>query len=119
MKYPVGIVGFSGYSGAEAIRILEHHPNCEPVLLSHRADSGDGAKLVRKSTICRAAASADSVASEGLKAVLLATPHDVSMELAPQFLAAGAVVIDLSAAFRLATPEDYFIWYKEKHTAAN
>ena len=119
MKYPVGIVGFSGYSGAEAIRLLEHHPHCEPVLLSHRADSGDGAKLVRKSTIRRAAANAESVASEGLKAVLLATPHDVSMELAPQFLAAGAVVIDLSAAFRLATPEDYFTWYKEQHTAAN
>ncbi len=119
MKYPVGIVGFSGYSGAEAVSILSRHPQCEPVLLSHRADAGDGAKLVRKSAIRRAHAGPESVASEGLKAVLLATPHDVSMELAPQFLAAGAVVIDLSAAFRLSTPAEYKTWYKEDHTAAH
>jgi len=119
MTYPVGIVGFSGYGGAEAIRLLSRHPNCEPVLLSHRADSGDGPKLVRKSVIRRAHADPESVAAEGLKAVLLATPHDVSMELAPQFLAAGAIVVDLSAAFRLPTPAEYLTWYKEEHTAAN
>ncbi len=119
MKYPVGIVGFSGYSGAEAVRILSAHPHCEPVLLSHRADSGDEAKLVRKSVIRRGQASAESVASEGLAAVLLATPHEVSMELAPQFLAAGAIVIDLSAAFRLATPEIYRDWYNADHTASS
>src|SRR5271170_6861034 len=117
MRYPVGIVGFSGYSGAEAVRLLSHHPYCEPVLLSHRADSDEGAKLVRKSDVRRGHASAEAVASEGLKAVLLATPHDVSMELAPQFLAAGAVVVDLSAAFRLPTPGQYKHWYKEEHTA--
>jgi N-acetyl-gamma-glutamyl-phosphate reductase len=119
MRYPVGIVGFSGYSGAEAARILAHHPHCEPVLLSHRADAGDGPNLLRKSEIRRAAASPDSVAKEGLKAVLLATPHDVSMDLAPQFLHAGATVIDLSAAFRLPTAAAYKTWYKEDHTAAH
>jgi len=119
MKYSVGIVGFSGYSGAEAVHVLSHHPHCEPVLLSHRADAGDGPKLIRKTTIRRATAGPQSVATEGLSAVLLATPHDVSMELAPQFLAAGAIVIDLSAAFRLPTPDQYLRWYKEPHTAAN
>jgi N-acetyl-gamma-glutamyl-phosphate reductase len=119
MKYPVGIVGFSGYSGAEAVRILSHHPHCEPVLLSHRADSDDGAKLIRKSAMRRGNAGPDAVATEGLAAVLLATPHEVSMELAPQFLAAGAVVIDLSAAFRLSTPEVYRRWYNAEHTAAS
>src|SRR5271168_4213940 len=119
MKYPVGIVGFSGYSGAEAVRILSRHPHCEPVLLSHRADSDEGAKLIRKSVIRRANASSESVAAEGLAAVLLATPHEVSMELAPQFLAAGAIVVDLSAAFRLPTPERYSHWYSAPHTAAN
>ena len=117
MKYSVGIVGFSGYSGAEAVQILSRHPNCEPVLLSHRADSADGSKLLRKPSIRHAHAGPDSVASEGLAAVLLATPHDVSMDLAPKFLDAGAIVIDLSAAFRLATPNSYQYWYKEEHTA--
>ena len=118
MKYPVGIVGFSGYSGAEAVRILSNHPHFEPVLLSHRADSDDGVKLVRKSAIRRGNAASEAVATEGLAAILLATPHEVSMELTPQFLAAGAVVIDLSAAFRLPTSEVYRRWYNAEHTAA-
>lgn len=117
MKFPVGIVGFSGYSGAEAVRILGRHPHFEPVLLAHRADAGEGARLVRKPAIHQALANADSVASEGLKAVLLATAPEVSMDLAPKFLEAGAIVVDLSGAFRLRTPECYKRWYKEDHTA--
>src|ERR1700733_13461014 len=117
MKTPVGIVGFTGYSGAEAVRILRAHPHCEPVLLEHRADSSDGAKLVRKSTIRRAPATVESVAKEGPKAIFLATAPEVSMDLAPKFLEAGAIVIDLSGAFRLRTPERYKQWYKEEHTA--
>jgi N-acetyl-gamma-glutamyl-phosphate reductase len=49
--------------------------------------------------------------------VFLATPADVSMELAPQMLDAGAKVIDLSGAFRLGDSATYSRWYKEKHTA--
>jgi len=113
----IGIVGFGGYSGAEAVKILQKHPHCEPVLLEHRADPGSGARLLRKPTIRRAPAEPESVASEGLKAVLLATPPEVSMDLTPKFLAAGAIVIDLSGAFRLRTPERYKQWYKEDHTA--
>ncbi len=118
MSASVGIVGFRGYSGAEAARILARHPHCEPVLLEHRADGGDEAKLLRKSGIRRAPASADSVKAEGLKAVLFATPPEVSMDLAQKFLDAGAVVVDLSGAFRLGTAERYKQWYKEEHTAA-
>ena len=114
---PVGIVGFGGYSGAEAVKILQKHPNCEPVLLEHRADPGSGAKLLRKPAIRRAPAEAASVASEGLKAVLLATPPEVSMDLTPKFLAAGARVIDLSGAFRLQTPEPTSTGTRADHTA--
>jgi N-acetyl-gamma-glutamyl-phosphate reductase len=117
MTFPVGIVGFSGYSGAEAVRILKRHPHFEPVLLTHRADAGEGGRLVRKPTTRHAPASPASVASEGLKAVLLATAPEVSMDLAPGFLEAGAIVVDLSGAFRLRTPECYKRWYKEDHTA--
>jgi N-acetyl-gamma-glutamyl-phosphate reductase len=117
MSVSIGVVGFSGYAGAEAVHILAAHPHCEPVLLEHRADSGDASKLRRKSTIRRAPAAAESVAKEGLKAVLLATPPEVSMDLAGPFLDAGAAVIDLSGAFRLRTAERYKQWYKEEHTA--
>ena len=116
-KIPVGIVGFRGYSGAEAIRLLSHHPNCAPVLLEHRHDAGDEHKHRRKSPLLRANASPESVAELGLAAVLLCTPPEVSMDLAPKFLDAGAIVVDLSGAFRLQTPERYQHWYKEEHTA--
>jgi N-acetyl-gamma-glutamyl-phosphate reductase len=96
-KYTVGIVGFRGYSGAEAIRILARHPHFDAVPLEHRSEGG--------------------VSIEGVKAVLLATPPEVSMELAPKFLDAGAIVVDLSGAFRLRTSERYKQWYKEDHTA--
>ena len=117
MPIPVGIVGFSGYSGAEAVHILSHHPQCEPVLLEHRSDGGDHAKLLRKSTRRRAPATPEAIQEQALKAVLLATPPEVSMDLVPKFLDAGAIVIDLSGAFRLRTAERYLEWYKEEHTA--
>jgi N-acetyl-gamma-glutamyl-phosphate reductase len=97
MGFPVGIVGFRGYSGAEAVRILARHPHFDAVPLDHRSEGG--------------------VSTEGVQAVLLATPPEVSMDLAPKFLDAGAIVVDLSGAYRLRTAERYKHWYKEDHTA--
>lgn len=111
MTLPVGVIGFRGYSGAEAVSILSRHPHFEPVLLEHRTDAGNEAKLARKSTVRRR-----PVSPEGLSAVLLATPPEVSMDLARQFVDAGVKVVDLSGAFRLGTTENYFKWYKESHS---
>src|SRR5690349_13448378 len=116
MPFPVGIVGFSGYSGAEAVRILSRHPHCEPVLLEHRP-AGDQSSRIRRPGPRRAPATPETVAEQGITAVLLATPADISMDLAPKFLDAGAIVVDLSGAFRLGTAECYRHWYREEHTA--
>jgi N-acetyl-gamma-glutamyl-phosphate reductase len=118
MSTPIGIVGFRGYSGAEAIGILSRHPEFEPVLLEHRQDAGDGHKLIRKSGPRRIAATADAARAAGIQAVLLATPPEVSMDVTPSFLDAGIKVVDLSGAFRLRTAATYKHWYKEEHTAA-
>jgi len=112
---PVGIVGFSGYSGAELISLLSKHPHVEPVLLEHR-EGGDRARPLGYDGPRRLPCSADSVRSAGLAAVFFATPPEVSMELAGPMLDAGARVIDLSGAFRLGTAENYQLWYKERHT---
>jgi N-acetyl-gamma-glutamyl-phosphate reductase len=112
----VGIVGYRGYSGAELIRILKRHPHVEPVVLDHREDAGDGPRLKKPSPLRRAASRPESVISEKLAAVFLATPPEVSLELAPGMLQAGAKVIDLSGAFRLQTPARYRQWYKAEHT---
>jgi N-acetyl-gamma-glutamyl-phosphate reductase len=116
MKEPAGIVGFRGYSGAELIRILSRHGQVEPVLLEHRHDSEERPAPRGRKGPPRLSCSGETVRAEGLKVVFLATPAEVSMELAPVMLEAGAVVIDLSGAFRLRTAENHKKWYKEDHT---
>ena len=116
MKHRVGIVGHRGYSGAELIRILQHHPHTEPVLMEHREDTGGGAALRSKHSRKSIPCTGEAVRNEGLAAVFLATPAEVSMELSPVMLNAGARVIDLSGAFRLGTAANYTTWYKEPHT---
>jgi N-acetyl-gamma-glutamyl-phosphate reductase len=115
MTTPVGIVGFRGYSGAETVKILARHPRVEPVLLEHR-EADDRPLPLGHLGPRRIPCTPEAVRKEGLAAVLLATPADVAMELAPAMLEAGAKVIDLSAAFRLGTVETYNRWYKEPHT---
>jgi N-acetyl-gamma-glutamyl-phosphate reductase len=114
VKKPVGIVGFRGYSGAELVRILDRHPHLTPVLIEHRKDVQD--TVARRTGHPSIPCTPDAVRAERLAGVFLATPADVSMELAPWMLDAGAKVVDLSGAFRLRTPANYRRWYKEDHT---
>src|SRR5271170_8022324 len=94
-----GIVGYRGYSGAELARILERHPRAAPVLLEHRADAAAQSGPEGSASPRRAPCTPEAVLAEGISIVFLATPPDVSMELAPTLLAAGVRVIDLSGAF--------------------
>jgi N-acetyl-gamma-glutamyl-phosphate reductase len=113
----IGIVGFRGYSGVELVNLLCRHPLVETVLLEHRTDAADHPQPLDYKQPPRLPCSPDTVRSEGLDLVFLATPPEVSMELAPAMLEAGARVIDLSGAFRLGTAETYSRWYKAPHTA--
>lgn len=114
---PVGIVGFRGYSGSELLHILKRHPYVDPYLLEHRTDSDPGISPLGTKPEKTISAAASSVKQEGLSLVFLATPPEVSMELAPAYLEAGAKVIDLSGAFRLGDGETYQRWYKAEHKA--
>jgi len=120
MLTPVGIVGFRGYSGAELVQILSRHPNVELILLEHRESKDrsieDRPRPLGRTGPRRLNFSVDEAKAAGLAAVFLATPPEVSMNLAAGLLDAGIKVIDLSGAFRLGTPENYQRWYKEPHT---
>jgi N-acetyl-gamma-glutamyl-phosphate reductase len=105
---PVGIVGFSGYSGAELVSILLRHPHVEPVLLEHR-ETEDSPRPINYEGPRRLPLSTK------LPLVFLATPPEVSLELAPGLLEAECQVIDLSGAFRLGTVQNYRRWYKSDH----
>jgi N-acetyl-gamma-glutamyl-phosphate reductase len=118
MPARIGIAGFRGYSGAELLRLLDRHPQVEPVLLEHRQDSEDAPQPLSAKQYARIPSTPEAVQAGGLALVFLATPADVSMELAPRMLDAGAKVIDLSGAFRFPDSATYSRWYKEKHTAS-
>ena len=111
-----GIVGYRGYSGAELVGILQRHPRVTPFLLDHRDDSPAQPPFAAQPCAPRARAPPEAVRAEGISVVFLATPPEVSMELAPAMLAAGARVVDLSGAFRLGTPAAYSAWYNAPHT---
>ncbi len=115
MPFRAGIAGHRGYSGAELIRILAHHPDIETVLLDHREAPPEGPQYLRPREQERVPSTADAVRAAGLDVVFLATPPEVSMELAPAMLGAGARVVDLSGAFRLKTVDHYRRWYHEAH----
>jgi N-acetyl-gamma-glutamyl-phosphate reductase len=115
MRTRVGIVGFTGYSGAELVCLLGRHPRAEPVLLVHR-DDGAASPIRGFTGPTRLPCTPEAVKKEGITLVFLATPPEVSMELAPALLATGSRVVDLSGAFRLGTAENYKAWYKADHT---
>jgi N-acetyl-gamma-glutamyl-phosphate reductase len=115
MRERIGIVGYRGYSGAELVRILDHHPHVETVLLEHR-EEGAPAAIRRPQGPPRLPYDPELIHKEGLTLIFLATPPEVSMDLAPALLAAGARVVDLSGAFRLRTPENYTAWYHAPHS---
>jgi N-acetyl-gamma-glutamyl-phosphate reductase len=115
MTYSAGIVGHSGYSGAELFRILQRHPSVSPVLLDHR-DDATTSPFLRPGGPARIPCRPEAIVQHGLSVVFLATAPEVSMELAPVMLDAGVRVIDLSGAFRLGSVDAYSEWYKEPHT---
>jgi len=116
MNNRVGVAGFRGYSGAELVRLLERHPGVELWLMEHRFDAPEPVRPKGRRTPPLVGCTREAVASNKLDLVFLATPAEVSMELAPVMIEAGAKVIDLSGAFRLRTADNYARWYKEKHT---
>src|SRR5947209_14359306 len=118
---PIGVIGASGYSGLEASRILASHPQVELKLLG--SDKWAGETAARKAGLHGAAGKlkyapqADIVPlARECAVVLLATPADGSLKLAPILLALGVKVIDLSGAFRLKNAALYPTHYGFEHT---
>ncbi len=113
-KIRAGIVGFTGYSGAELVKILERHSGVSPVLLEHRTQT-DGEKGFLNGHLNRMPWSEETLKDGNLKVVFFATPHEVSLDLVPKALDAGIKVVDLSGAFRLRTVSNYARWYNMEH----
>jgi N-acetyl-gamma-glutamyl-phosphate reductase len=115
----VGIVGVSGYSGMELARILARHPSFSLSFVT--TDRWTGKKLGQRLPVSGEAAELPCLSHEDgrgrfgtVSLVFLATPAEVSIDLAPRAITAGARVVDLSGGFRLAAG-DYPRWYGFEH----
>lgn len=117
----VGVIGASGYTGQELLKILLKHPDVDITVAT--SDSLAGKTLAQAFPEFAGSASLTidprdtPVGKDRIDAAFLCLPHTKSMEAAPGLIKAGVKVFDLSADFRLKAPTVYEKWYKIKHTA--
>ncbi len=120
----VAIVGASGYSGEELVRLLLSHPRAELVAVTSRQQAGQTLAQVFPKFASHPRARAlrfvepnAAVLARQAEVVFLALPHGVAAEFAVPLLAGGARVIDLSADFRLKSAATYREFYAHDHPA--
>lgn len=118
----VAVIGASGYTGAELIRLLLTHPKVEISLITSESYKGKKiASLYPNLTgLCDLSFSSYQAGeAEKAEVVFVALPHGTSMKVVPELLKGKNKVIDLSGDFRLKTVDDYKAWYKIPHTASD
>lgn len=117
----IGIVGATGYTGVELLRLLANHPNAEVVAITSRGEAGvhiaDYFPSLRGVYDLRFQTPEEADLTQ-CDAVFFATPHGVAMRDAPALLKAGVKVIDLSADFRIKDIPTWEKWYGMPFTAA-
>jgi N-acetyl-gamma-glutamyl-phosphate reductase len=115
----VGIIGASGYTGAELLRLCAQHPEFEVVYATGDTQAGTLASGLYPSLAARypdlVFSEFDPAMAEGLDVVFLGLPHEASMTLAPLLHAKVGCLVDLSAAFRLKDASLYPRWYGFTH----
>lgn len=118
-KIKVGIVGGTGYTGVELLRLLALHPNVELTAITSRGDAGLRVADMFPNLRGYIDLAFSDPASANLTAcdvVFFATPHGVAMSQAQALLDAGVKVIDLAADFRLQDTAVFEKWYKMPHS---
>jgi N-acetyl-gamma-glutamyl-phosphate reductase len=115
----VGIVGGTGYTGVELLRILSTHPQVELTAITSRKEDGMPVADMFPSLRGRvnlAFSAPDKARLTECDVVFFATPHGVAMAQTPELVAAGVKVIDLAADFRLQDTVAFEKWYKMPHS---
>ena len=115
-----GIVGGTGYTGVELLRLLAQHPQVELKAITSRKEAGTPVarmfpSLRRRVELAFTEPSARALA--GCDVVFFATPNGVAMGEAREVLGGGARIVDLSADFRIQDVAEWERWYKTSHAA--
>ena len=117
--FKVGIVGGTGYTGAELLRLLAVHPDVEVTVITSRKEAGKPVSdlypgLRGKMDITYTVPDDNALAECDL--VFFATPNGIAMKSVPALLEKGVKVVDLAADFRLSDPDVWKEWYAVDHT---
>ena len=122
MKTRVGIVGATGYTGVELLRLVVQHPEVEVTVLTSQKYAGVPIDQVFPSLTGRLQIKCEEITidriSQKTDFIFTAVPHKTAMETVPLFYQKGKRVVDLSADFRIKDPEVYERWY-QKHTCVD
>ncbi|MBL6445127.1 N-acetyl-gamma-glutamyl-phosphate reductase [Fulvivirga sp. 29W222] len=117
-KKKIGIIGATGYTGSELVRILLNHPEVDIAAITSESRKGDQFAEVHpffRGLIDQQLVSIKDIESMDLDVVFLALPHGVSMDFVKDHADKPYPVIDLSGDFRLDSPETYEAWYNKGH----
>ena len=118
----VGVVGGTGYTGAELLRLLVTHPEVELKYVTSRSESGEKvadlfANLRGFTDICFTEPDVEKLALCDL--VFFATPNGTAMKMVPELIEKGSRVIDLAADFRIKDAEIWKQWYGMDHACTD
>ena len=115
-----GIVGGTGYTGVELLRLLSRHPDVELVAVTSRAEQGKpvaGVFPSLRGVVDLSFSDPETTVLETCDLVFFATPSGIAMHRAPGLLEAGVKVIDLSADYRLRDKDEWERWYGREHAS--
>ncbi len=113
-----GIVGGTGYTGSELLRLLARHPQVELAAITSRSEKGMAVSELfpnLRGAVELAFVEPDLSALRDCHVVFYATPNGTAMQTVPALLEAGVRIIDLAADFRLKQVADWERWYKVPH----
>src|SRR5437870_3254605 len=115
----VAILGATGYTALELIKLLLRHPEAEITALTSRQDGSPPIWSIHPSLTRRIDVPLEDLSPAQVTArtdcIFSCLPHGVSATIVPELLAGGARVIDFSADYRLDNPDVYAEWYGMKH----
>ncbi|MGC8607997.1 MAG: N-acetyl-gamma-glutamyl-phosphate reductase, partial [Vulcanisaeta sp.] len=115
-RYRVCVVGASGVTGGELLRLLINHPGVELTCATSREFKGEYVFRVHpnlrgRTELTFSDSTIDSVLKKDVDVVFLALPHGQSIEWVPKLYETEVTIVDLSADFRLKDPNAYVEWY--------
>ena len=117
--HKIGIIGATGYTGSELVRILFNHPDVGIKAITSESNTGKRFSDIHpqfKDIFDIELTSAQGLKAEEFDLLSLALPHGVAMEYAKKFFKEDVKIIDLSGDFRLSSKAVYEEWYKKNHT---